>query len=381
MLHSYCLSVALLFLIVNACVAQDLQQYTPDQANWSTLSSKPLASDTNAHDPDSVHWLSPESWVEAEWDGETIYNPSKMTKDDFWKAMCPHVDQIRGIREVFYEHNPFADNAAPTKAEVDEWHRIAINHVRALVGYTSEERQVKKDTCMFARSLWGQQRKRTTMWDDDYPEGNDIFGPCGSSDKAHCGASFIPSAEDQAPYLPDDHPACGTPGGSEGIFGGPKSNIVWSLKWSRAFCNTLKAEGFFGGHMGPFFRREKFGFSFWDTDLDENNSHAILRAKYTGKLFDHMYCNPDNDPDCDPEDTGPGSSLDPTSTNDGGSTDDGNGSTDDGNTTDDGNGSTDDDNATDDSNTPNDNGSSAGTIVPQTILFTFIVLILNQFFY
>ena len=28
------------------------------------------------------------------------------------------VDLIRGIREVFYQHNPFADNANPTKAEV-----------------------------------------------------------------------------------------------------------------------------------------------------------------------------------------------------------------------------------------------------------------------
>ena len=51
-----------------------------------------------------------------------------MDHSDFVAAICPSVDLIRGIREVFYQHNPFADNANPTKAEVDEWHRIAINH-------------------------------------------------------------------------------------------------------------------------------------------------------------------------------------------------------------------------------------------------------------
>jgi hypothetical protein len=71
--------------------------------------------------------------AEAEWDG-TIYNPSKMSHDEFVQAICPSVDRVRGIREVFYQHQPFADNANPTKAEVDEWHRIAINHLRSLIG-------------------------------------------------------------------------------------------------------------------------------------------------------------------------------------------------------------------------------------------------------
>lgn len=277
-----------------------LEQYTPDQANWETFATKPFAGGTNtSHDPDGVGWLTQESWTAAEWDG-TIYDPSNLTKKEFADCLCPSVDQVRGIREVFYQHEPFADNKNPTKAEVDEWHRIAINHVRALVGYTSNDRQVIKDHCLFARALWGDERKFTTMWDEDYPgtQGS-AAGPCQGSGNAHCGASFIPNLEDQAPYLPHDHSGCGLQQGVEGVFSGPKSNIPWSIKWSRAFCNTLKAEGFWGGHVGPWFHREKFGFSFWDNNPHDNNNNAILRAKWSGNLMPNLYCNPDSDPDCD----------------------------------------------------------------------------------
>ncbi len=276
-----------------------LEQYTPDQAKWDTFATKPIEGGNAAHDPDSVSWITAADWAEAEWDG-TIYNPSKMSPEEFAKALCPSVDRVRGIREVFYNHQPFADNANPTKAEVDEWHRIAINHVRALVGYTSEDRQVKKDHCMFARALWGDERKFTTDWDDEYPGTNgSAAGPCEGSSNAHCGATFIPTPEDQAPYLPADHPGCSADSGSEGVFSGPKSNIPWAIKWSRGFCNTLLAEGYWGGHVGPWFHREKFGFSFWDDDPGNNNNNAVLRAKWTGNLMPNLYCNP-ADPGCAP---------------------------------------------------------------------------------
>ena len=283
------------------------EQYTPDQANWDTFATKPFEGDVNSsHDPDGVGWISPEDWAAAEWDG-TIYNPSKMTPEDFANAICPSVDRIRGIREVFYQHQPFADVNNPTKAEVDEWHRIAINHLRSLIGYEGEAYEVTPDHCMFARALWGDERKFTTQWDEKYPgENGSAAGPCQGSSNAHCGASFIPDLEDQAPYLPEGHPGCSAGQGSEGVFSGPKSNIPWSLKWSRGFCNTLLAEGYWGGHVGPWFHREKFGFSFWDNDPENNNNNAVLRAKWTGELRENLYCNP-ADADCDPDNTGPGS--------------------------------------------------------------------------
>lgn len=284
----------------------ELEQYTPTRANWGTFASKPLGVAGNvSHDPDGVGWLSPSSWAAARWDG-TVYNPSKMTRDELAEAICPSGDQIRGIREVFYRHHPFADVRNPAKAEVDEWHRIAINHVRALVGYTSDDRQVKKDHCLFARALWGDERKFTTEWDARYPGVlGSAAGPCVGSSNAHCGATFIPDLADQAPSLPEGHPGCTAQQGAEGVFSAPKSNIPWSIKWSRAFCSTLRAEGFWGGHSGPWFHREKFGFSFWDNDAGNSNSNAILRAKWTGRLMPNAYCNP-ADPGCDPDKTGPG---------------------------------------------------------------------------
>lgn len=270
--------------------ARSSDQYTPNQANWETYNTKPFESGTNiSHDPDGVGWLSAESWEKAKWDG-TIYDPTTMTQEKFYDCLCPSVDQVRGIREVFYQHQPFADNRNPTKAEIDEWHRIAINHVRALVGYTSEDRQVKKDHCLFARAHWGDERKFTTMWDDKYPgTTGSAAGPCQGSNNSHCGASFMPSIEDQLPYLPEDHTGCSAGQGSEGVFSSSKSNIPWSIKWSRSFCSTLKAEGFWGGHVGPWFHREKFGFSFWDSNPTNNNSIAVLRAKWGGALMPSLY--------------------------------------------------------------------------------------------
>jgi len=277
-----------------------LPQFTPHQANWTGFDEKTFGSGTNtAHDPDGVGWISRDAWREAEWDG-TVYNPSTMSKGDFVKAICPSVDRVRGIREVFYAYKPFADNRNPTKAEIDDWHRVALNHVRALVGYTSPERQASADVCMHARALWGDERKFTTKWDDAYPgTTGSAAGPCQGSGNAHCGATFVPSAEDQAPYLPADWPTCRTVAGAEGVFGGPKADIPWSIKWSRGLCNTLHAEGFWGGHVGPWFHREKFGFSFWPS-----GKHAVLRAKWTGKLMPNLYCKPGDD-SCDPAAAGP----------------------------------------------------------------------------
>jgi len=273
----------------------DPVQFTPDLANWETFETKPLQSGVNSsHAPDGVGWITEQQWESAKWDG-TIYDPTKMTQQEFYKAIFPYPDVVRGLREVFYQHNPFKDVNNPTKAEVDEWHRIAINHIRALVGYTSEERQVKKDHCMFARALWGDERMHTTMWDAKYlgVEGS-AEGPCQESSNPHCGASFLPDAADQAPYLPTGHAACSLQAGAEGITSAPKSNIPWSIKWVRAFGSYLGSEGFWGGHVGPWFHREKFGFSFWDNDVNNNNSNAILRAKWTGELMPSLYVNPNS---------------------------------------------------------------------------------------
>ena len=276
----------------------NLEQFTPEQANWDTFASKPFNTRkkgiNKSHAPNDIGWISEEQWENARWDGTTIYDPSKMTREEFYKALFPYPDVLRGLREVYYEHNPFKDVNNPTKAEVDEWHRISINHIRALVGYTSEDRQVKKDHCLFARALWNDERKFTTMWDAKYPgKWGSAYGPCQNSSNGHCGASFVPDAGDRDPYLFVDYDSCKKTGtGAEGIFSASKSNIPWSIKWVRSFGSTLKKEGFGGGHVGPWFHREKFGFSFWDSSVKYNNSIAILRAKWGGTLMPNAYEKP-----------------------------------------------------------------------------------------
>lgn len=270
-----------------------LEQFTPEQANWTTFSSKPLATGINtSHAPDDIGWISEAQWENAKWDGVTTYDPSKMSREEFYKALFPYPDVVRGIREVYYEHQPFADPSNPTKAEVDEWHRICINHLRALVGYTSEEYQIEKNHCLSARALWNDERKFTTMWDAKYPgKWGSAYGPCQGSENGHCGGSFVPDKEDRTPYLLSDYEAScqGLGKTTEGIFSAAKSNIPWSIKWVRPIGNYLRKKGFWAGHAGPWFHRKKFGFSFWDSNPNNQHSIAILRAKWGGELAPNKY--------------------------------------------------------------------------------------------
>jgi len=254
--------------------------YTPEPADWSLFYTAPFEGTQNtSHDPDGVHGV---DWSTEIWDGTTTYNPTQLSKADFYNAMCPN-GRIRGLRDVFYQHNPFSDTEKPTKGEVDEWHRLLINHVRTLVGYSMPEYEIKKDNCLFARAQWGDERKFTTQWDAKYPGVIDsAAGPCTGGTNSYCGASFMLSAEEQAPYLPAGHAACGRPPGSEGIFGAG-ANKPWSIKMSTSFCSNLSHEGFWGGHTGPWFHREKFGFSFWSNSL---------RAKWSGNSYVNPYPAP-----------------------------------------------------------------------------------------
>jgi hypothetical protein len=97
-----------------------------------------------AQDPDSITWLT-KPW--PKWD-KTVYDPTKMTPAAFYAALFPNGDgdQLVGLREVVYQYKPFADDRNPTKVEVDEWHRIAINHLRSLLGYASANLQVANST-------------------------------------------------------------------------------------------------------------------------------------------------------------------------------------------------------------------------------------------
>jgi len=262
-----------------------LEQFTPNQAEWSIWSR------VTAHDPDSIGSI--HEW--STWDGHTI-DPTHMSKDAFYNAICPHDNTLLGIRALFKQNRPFHDNTNPTKAEVDEWHRHVINHLRKLVGYTSNDRKVKNDHCMAAQSLWANERRHTTKWDSKYPgQFDSAAGPCVHGHNAHCGASFLPDAGDQRPYLPQGQSTCSGGGGAEGVFGLWAAE-PWSIALSTVMCQSIQTEGFWGGHNGPFFHREKFGIDFWDCYLprEEHAYHQgiTVRAKWTGNLMPSLYTNP-----------------------------------------------------------------------------------------
>jgi len=243
--------------------------------------------EVSGHDPASIGWIDSSEWDDATWDGTTI-SPKGRSPDDFYAAICPQPYIVRGLREAFENANPFSNNARPTKAEVDEWHLQFLKHVRALTGFADgvEERpgryrNTEKDRCTFAIAQWGNERKQTDMWDAAYPDGT-----CGADSGPHCGFGFKPAAAErnqgeQAEYLPQNAEQCTSGVGSEGIFS-VRVEDPWSIRVARAFCGTLRHEGYWGGHMGPFWRREKFGWNFWD----RGNGQITLRAVYSGILFD-----------------------------------------------------------------------------------------------
>jgi len=263
------------------------EQYTPDKSDWSTFYDKAVSGEdakNTDHSPDGVHWIDRNEWLP--WDGNVI-SPLDYSKSELKNMICPG-STVRGLYELFDETQPFADVVNPTKAEVDYWHATAVNHVRAMVGYTEEQYIIKPDKCLHLRALWSDEKFRTRKWDTaDYPE------RCEFSTNPHCGEGFMPSVADQQEYLPEGITSCPKKAGSAGLFSAAKSNIPWSIKWIRPFCATLGGEGFWGGHTGPWFHRSEFGWGWWDTDPSNFNSNAGLRTKWSGDSGPVKYENPD----------------------------------------------------------------------------------------
>jgi len=282
-------SRAIYVLFVTTCQGLEqypLEQYTPDKTDWSTFNDKAVLENlkNTDHSPDGISWIDRSDW--KPWNG-TVFDPTKYSRRDLVAEICPG-NTVRGLYELFETHKPFADNVNPTKAEVDKWHTISVNHVRAMVGYTEKEYIIEPDKCLHLRALWCHEKWKTDIWDNDkYPE------RCAESTNPHCGAGFIPDKEDQQLYLPDGIEVCPKKAGSEGLFSAAKSNIPWSIKWARPFCSTLGGEGFWGGHTGPWFHRSQFGWHWNDSEPSNSNSNAGLRTKWSGTSGANKYENPD----------------------------------------------------------------------------------------
>ena len=89
-----------------------------------------------------------------------------------------------------------------------------------MVNLTEPEYQIHPDKCLHIRAMWSSERYHTRLWDEKYPDNT-----CVGSSNPHCGAGFLPSVEDQQPYLPVGIDSCGKKSGSEGLFSAAKSAV------------------------------------------------------------------------------------------------------------------------------------------------------------
>jgi hypothetical protein len=217
-------------------------------------------------------------WDAAKWDFKTTKDFCSMNM----AAMCdwafPSVDGgkhrvMRGLRQHFetIKPKPFADDKNPTPAEIDRWNLEVVKHFRKLWGISTP---IENDRCQYLRAQWATERKETTVWDTGYPESYKAanvwapyqpwFGPCPKGDPkadVHCGFTFIPSCEDQAPYLDPGEQCC--PKGlafAEGVMFVPKG-LPWFMKLASVIQYRVCTEGRIG-HADPFFSAIKQGNAF-----------------------------------------------------------------------------------------------------------------------
>lgn len=275
---------------------ESIIQYTPSftinvtypsslvQMNQST--SGAIAPDQLSHAPDDILWI---NWTGTEWDGQP-FDPTGKSNQEICAFLGPSgvgVYALRGLREKFYDVNPFADNTNPTIAEIDSWNIEVIKHIRNLFGVVTP---VENDARLYLETRWSSERKNTTDWDVSYPGTLDsATGPCVGGTAPHCGWTFFPDESDRLSYI-NESPYNGDMieypellnynnkyGQTEGI-AGIQSYLPWSIKLATVFGRFACTEGL-GGHAGPFLGRQKFGVH-WDQD-PTNPSVTNYRGQWT----------------------------------------------------------------------------------------------------
>jgi len=171
------------------------------------------------------------------------------------------------LRQRFYEVNPYADVTNPTVAEIDYWNIEVIRHFRRLIGITVP---INPDPCLFLKAQWAQEHAVSTVWDA-------VSGfTCTGSTNPHCGDGFIPTCEDQAPYLPQ-YPGltcCGAGAGSGGI-ASTNTDIPWSIKLVRIIKGWWCSGD---AHGGPFLVRTRAGIAFYNS----GGGGQVVRFKWGG---------------------------------------------------------------------------------------------------
>ena len=273
-----------------------LKQYSPHLSDQDILAQTSSAANQTSQDPNGILWINPTNWVP--WDGVPLDTTGK-TNTQLCSWLFPKQSYaLRGLKERFYQVNPFADNTAPTVAEIDNWNIEVIKFYRELLGVN---RPVQNDARLYLECRWSDERKYTTQWDAAYPPTGafgDAYGPCHLGDgtsidtaTGHCGDSFFPSTTDRTPYITappynntTDYPElinynsrASQATGIQGINAG----LPWSIKLATVIGRFICTEGL-TGHPGPYVgagARQYFGCSWWTTTVGTGQT-ANFRGKW-----------------------------------------------------------------------------------------------------
>lgn len=267
------------------------KQYTSDQALIpGTAASMPTRMDNSTTLSQTINadqgppsWIPQTDWDLMEWDGIPLADPYGKTPAQLCAWMFKG-RAMKGLKQKYEAFKPFCDPTRPTIAEIDNWHLEVIKHFRALLGVTTS---INLDERLYLEAAWAEERFNTNYWDSKYTgTQNTAYGPCrvttngvagAFSTNQHCGASFIPSLEDQARFYtqyPGLTPTMMQTSRAEGI-GTQNTNLPWMLKLVGQLQNWVCSEGLVG-HAGPFVTRTKVGIS---TFTSSNGSSANTRFR------------------------------------------------------------------------------------------------------
>lgn len=228
------------------------------------------------------------------WDGVTrmtlwapdTYTPAQLEQHhrDWYDYIFPNAVggnfAMRGLKQLYENLQPFANEDEPTVREFELWNLAVINHLRDMLGLPFAQ----EDQGLYIRSKLSDERKGSTLWDADYPGTLDsAFGPCIPGTNMHCGESFIPTQlSHQLPYwndyycnypLPITHPPLTYWQGETASIG-----VWWNGTAITSMSRFLKGVMFGGpyGHAGPFLGRPLFGMSIGGPDA------TVFRSKWSG---------------------------------------------------------------------------------------------------
>lgn len=221
-----------------------------------------------------------------EWDGVTrksIFFPSTYTAEeadahrlDWFNFVFPNSSGgnrlMRGLRQLYLAHMPFANENKPTISEFENWNLITLNHFRDLLGLPGVEYNAE----LFLRSRWSQERKSTTIWDTLYPTGT-----CPAGSAIHCGSTFLPSQLcEQVPYWNDRHTSSPTEHDLV-VFktGSEEVGVFYIGNAFSGFSRKIREVTNFGnlsGHGGPYAVRPLLGYTL--------NGATGIRTKWAGSM-------------------------------------------------------------------------------------------------